>query len=169
MRKWSLKDLHRILRVALLNACDTFSPHFFEWWVGVTQIIMSTGYCAILKCLLYVFCICCPNTKFPDQKEKKLQKWSHVQSADRMILESTRTAYSHISCSTGCAKSYVILEQINMEYDKHFDYIIVIICPMLWWNKTQFNKDWIRQNDNTWLTEPKDKWVNKYPVLVTGS
>lgn len=104
MRKWSLKDLHRILRVALLNACNTFSPHFFEWWVGVTQIIMSTAYCAILKCLLYVFCICCPNTKFPDQKEKKLQKWPHVQSADRMILESTRTAYSHIYWLYGLCK-----------------------------------------------------------------
>ena len=108
------------------------------------------------------------------KKNNKNDRMSKVQIGWYQRVQELHTAI--FTGSTGCAKSYVILEQINKEYDKHFDYIIIIIiiiiCPMLWLNETQFNNDWIRQDDNAWLTEPKDKlhqWVNKYPLLVTGS
>ena len=49
---------------------------------------------------------------------------------------------------TDCGKTHLVLDLIEKEYNKHFDYII-IICPTLW--------DWIKNNDKVWLIEPKDK------------
>ena len=36
---------------------------------------------------------------------------------------------------TSCGKSHLVLDLIEKEYNKHFEYII-IICPTLPWNKT---------------------------------
>ena len=49
---------------------------------------------------------------------------------------------------TDCGKTHLVLDLIEKEYNKHFDYII-IICPTLC--------DWIKNNDKVWLIEPKDK------------
>ena len=56
---------------------------------------------------------------------------------------------------TGCGKTHLVLDLIEKEYNKHFDYII-IICPTLRWNKTYHSKDWIKNDDKIWLIEPKD-------------
>ena len=48
-------------------------------------------------------------------------------------------------------KSHIVLDLIGKEYNKHFDYII-IICPTLRWNKTYHAKGWIKHDDNVWLT-----------------
>ena len=56
---------------------------------------------------------------------------------------------------TGCRKTHLVLDLIEKEYNKHFDYII-IICPTLRWNKTYHSRDWIKNADKFWLIEPKD-------------
>ena len=47
--------------------------------------------------------------------------------------------------STGCGKTFV-LDLIEKEYNKHFDYII-IIYPTLRWNETYRTKDWIKNDE----------------------
>ena len=56
---------------------------------------------------------------------------------------------------TGCGKSHLVLELIEKEYNKHFDYII-IICPTLQENSTYHAKEWIKNDDKVQLVEPKD-------------
>ena len=72
---------------------------------------------------------------------------------------------------TGCGKTHLVLDLIEKEYNKHFDYII-IICPTLWWNKTYHSKDWIKNDDNVWIIDPKDKlyqWPEKLSQLLARS
>ena len=75
------------------------------------------------------------------------------------------------ACPTDCGKTRLILDLIEKEYNKHFDYII-IICPTLQWNKTYHSKDWIKSDDKVWLIEPKDKlyqWIEKLSQLLACS
>ena len=58
--------------------------------------------------------------------------------------------------STGCGKRHVVSDLIEKEYNKHYDYII-IICATLRWNKTYHTKGWIKHDDKVWLIEPKDQ------------
>ena len=72
---------------------------------------------------------------------------------------------------TACGKTHLVFDLIEKEYDKHFDYII-IICPILQWNKTYHSKDWIKNNDKVWLIEPKDKlyqWIEGLSRLLAHS
>ena len=58
---------------------------------------------------------------------------------------------------TGSGKTHLVLELTGKEYNKHFEYI-VIICPTLRENnKTYHTKEWIKNDDNVWLVDPKDK------------
>ena len=70
---------------------------------------------------------------------------------------------------TGCEKTHFVLELIEKEYNKHFDYII-IICPTLQGNnKTYLAKEWMKNNDKVWLVEPKDnlyQWIKKLSELL---
>ena len=56
---------------------------------------------------------------------------------------------------TGCGKTHLVLDLIEKEYNKHFDYII-IICPTLRENSIYHAKGWIKNDDKVWLIEPKD-------------
>ena len=48
---------------------------------------------------------------------------------------------------TGCGKTHLVLELIEKEYKKHFDYII-IICPTLRENNSIYHaKEWIKIDD----------------------
>ena len=74
------------------------------------------------------------------------------------------------TCQTGCGKTHLVLELIGKEYNKHFDYII-IICTTLWINKTYHAKEWIKNDDKVWLIEPKNnlyQWVGKLSQLLSG-
>ena len=65
----------------------------------------------------------------------------------------------HTSIFTGpkrCGKCHPVLDLIEKEYCKHFDYII-IIYPALRWNKTYHAKGCIKHDDKVWLIKPKDK------------
>ena len=57
---------------------------------------------------------------------------------------------SHTAIFTGligCGKTHLVLVLIEKEYNKHFDYI-VIICPTLRDNNVTYNsKDWIKNDD----------------------
>ena len=69
---------------------------------------------------------------------------------------------------TGCGEIHLVLELIEKEYNKRFDYII--ICPTLRWNKTYHAKDWIRNHDRVWLIEPKNRlyqWAEKLSQLLS--
>ena len=70
---------------------------------------------------------------------------------------------------TGCGKTRLDLELIEKECSKHFDYII-IICPTLReTNKTCHAKEWIKNDDNVWLVDPKDnlyQWIKKLSELL---
>ena len=57
---------------------------------------------------------------------------------------------------TGCGKTHLVLDLIEKEYKKHFDYIL-IIYPKFRWNKMYHAKEWIKYDDKVWLAEPKDK------------
>ena len=84
------------------------------------------------------------------------------------IKESHTTIFTG---PTGCRKSHLVLDMIEKEYSKHFDYIIVI-CPTLRWNKTYHSRDWIKNDDKVWLIEPKDKlyqWIEKLSQLLARS
>ena len=56
---------------------------------------------------------------------------------------------------TGCGKTHLALELIEKEYNKNFDYII-IICPRLLENDIYHAKEWIKNDDKVWLVDPKD-------------
>ena len=70
---------------------------------------------------------------------------------------------------TGCGKTHPVLELIEKEYNKHFDFI-VIICPTLRENnKINHAKEWIKSDDNFWLVDPKDnlyQWIKKLSELL---
>ena len=69
---------------------------------------------------------------------------------------------------TGCGKTHLVLELIEKEYNKHFDYII-IICPTLRENSTYHAKEWIKNDDKVWLLEPKEnlyQWIKKLSMLL---
>ena len=69
---------------------------------------------------------------------------------------------------TGCGKTHLVLGLIEKEYNKHFDYI-VIICPTLKNIKTYHAKEWIKNDGNFWLVDPKDKvyqWIQKLSELL---
>ena len=71
----------------------------------------------------------------------------------------------------GCGKTHLVLDLIENQYNKHFDYI-VIICLTLRWNKTYHYKNWIKNDDKVWLIEPKGKlyqWIEKLPQLLAHS
>ena len=79
---------------------------------------------------------------------------------------------SHTAIFTGwigCGKTHLVLVLIEKEYNKHFDYI-VIICPTLRDNNVTHNsKDWIKNDDKVWLADPKDKlyqWIEKLSQLL---
>ena len=72
---------------------------------------------------------------------------------------------------TGCGKTHLVLELIENQYNKNFDYII-IVCPTLRWNKTYHSKNWIKTDDKVWLIEPKDRlyqWIEKLSQLLAHS
>ena len=72
---------------------------------------------------------------------------------------------------TGWGKTHLILELIEKEYGKHFDYIIMI-CPTLRCNKIYHTKVWTKHDDKVWLIEPKDKlyqMIKKLSQLLVRS
>ena len=57
---------------------------------------------------------------------------------------------------------------IEKEYNKHFDYIIIIF-PTLQENETYHAKEWVKNDDKVWLVEPKEnlyQWIKKLSELL---
>ena len=73
---------------------------------------------------------------------------------------------------TCCGKTNHVLDLIEKEYNKHFDYIIVI-CPTLGWYKTYYQAmEWIKNDEKAWLVEPKHTlfhWIEKLSELLARS
>ena len=64
---------------------------------------------------------------------------------------------------TGCGKTHLVLDLTEKEYEKHFDYI-VIICPLLRRNRIYHAEDWIINDVRFWLVKPKNRlyqWIEK--------
>ena len=69
---------------------------------------------------------------------------------------------------TGSGKTHLVLELIENQYNKHFDYT-VIMCPTIRENATYHAKGWIKNDDKFWLVDPKDnlyEWVKKLSELL---
>ena len=72
---------------------------------------------------------------------------------------------------TGCGKTHLVLELIEKEYNKRFDFI-VIICPTLRENSTYHGKEWLKTDDSVWVVDPKDnlyQWIKKLSQLLVHS
>ena len=69
----------------------------------------------------------------------------------------------------GCAKTHLVLELIEKEYNKHFDYIVTICSILRENNKAYHAKEWIKNDDKVWLVDPKDnlyQWIKKLSELL---
>ena len=69
---------------------------------------------------------------------------------------------------TGCGKTHLVLNLIENEYKKHFNYII-IICPTLRDNATYLSRNWVKNDDKVWLIEPRDRlyeWIQNLSQLL---
>ena len=69
---------------------------------------------------------------------------------------------------TESGKTNLVLELIEKEYNKHFNYI-VIIYPTLRENSTYHAREWIKNDDNVWLVERKEnlyQWIKKLSQLL---
>ena len=69
---------------------------------------------------------------------------------------------------TGSGRTHLVLELIENQYNKHFNYI-VIICPTLRENSAYHAKEQIRNDDNVWLVELKEnlyQWIKKLSQLL---
>ena len=67
-----------------------------------------------------------------------------------------------------CGKTHLVLELIEREYNKYFDYI-VIICLTLRENDIYHAKKWIKNDDKVWLIDLRDnlyQWIKKLPELL---
>ena len=72
---------------------------------------------------------------------------------------------------SGCGKTHLVLNLIENEYNKHFDYIIIIWATRRW-NKTYHSNDWIKNDDKDLLIESKDRlyqWIEKLSQLLARS
>ena len=71
---------------------------------------------------------------------------------------------------TGCGKTHLVLELIEKEYNKHFDYIVIIYPTLKENNATYHAKEWIKFDDKVWLVDPtKDnlyQWIKKLSELL---
>ena len=68
----------------------------------------------------------------------------------------------------GCGKTHLVINLIENEYKKHFDYII-IICPTMRDNATYLSGNWVKNDDKVWLVEPGDRlyeWIQKQSQLL---
>ena len=68
---------------------------------------------------------------------------------------------------TGFGKTRLVLDLIEKEYNKHFDYI-VIICPTLRGNATYLSRNWVKNDNQVWLVEAGDRlyeWTQKLSQL----
>ena len=59
-------------------------------------------------------------------------------------------------------KTHLVLDLIEKECSKHFDYII-IICPTLQYNITYHSKELIKKDNNIWLIEPPKYIIRRTP------
>ena len=68
---------------------------------------------------------------------------------------------------TSCGKTHFVLDLIEKEYNKHFDFII-INCPTLQWNNTYHSRAWMENNDKVWLIDPKHiiRWILRCNRIV---
>ena len=70
---------------------------------------------------------------------------------------------------TGCRKTHLVLELIEKEYSKRFDYIVIISPTLREDNKTYYAKEWIKNDDKVLLVDPKDnfyQWIKKLWELL---
>ena len=69
----------------------------------------------------------------------------------------------------GYEKTHLVLDLVEKEYNKRFDYII-IICPTLRCNKTYHAREWIENNNKVCLIEPRlYQWIKKLSQLLACS
>ena len=93
-------------------------------------------------------------------KEQSLEQPTE-QPTVQYVKDPHTTIFTGQTC---CGKTHLILDLIEKEHNKHFDYII-IICPTLRWNKTYHAKSWIKNDEKVWLVD----WVETLSQLLARS
>ena len=99
----------------------------------------------------------------PDLGHNIINGQTSIKKMTGYFKERHRSIFSD---QIGWDKMHLVLELIEKEY---IDYI-VIICPTLREdNKTYHAKEWIKNDDNIWLVDPKDnlyQWIKKLSELL---
>ena len=99
----------------------------------------------------------------PDLGHNIINGQTSIKKMTGYFKEPHRSIFSD---QIGWDKMHLVLELIEKEY---IDYI-VIICPTLREdNKTYHAKEWIKNDDNIWLVDPKDnlyQWIKKLSELL---
>ena len=70
---------------------------------------------------------------------------------------------------TGYSKTDLVLELIEKEYKKYFDYVVIICLTLREDNKIYYAKEWIKNDDKIWLVDPKNsfyQWIKKLSELL---
>ena len=63
---------------------------------------------------------------------------------------------------TGHGKTHFVLELIENQCNKHY---IVIIYPTIRENETYHAREWIKNDDNVWLVDPKNNLYQWTKIL----
>ena len=121
--------------------------------------------CIIINSLIFV--VLCKNILYCLNLGKNYL-WTRPASNKKSQARSKNHTAIFIG-QTGCGKTHSVLRWIEKECNKHFDYII-IICPTLRENSKNYDaKEWIKNDDNVWLVDPKDnlqQWIKKLSELL---
>ena len=83
----------------------------------------------------------------------EIQNQHQIKKRTTRYIQESHT--SKFIGQTWCGKIHLVLELIEKECNKHFDYI-VIICATLQENDTYHATGWIKNDDNVWLVDPED-------------
>ena len=114
-----------------------------------------THFCAFCKNILY--CLNLGKNYLSTKSASNKNDWLYQKNHTSIFIGQT-----------GCGKTHLVLELIEKEYNKYFDFI-VIISPTPRENSTYHAKAWIKTDGNVWLVDPKDnlyQWIKKLSELL---
>ena len=78
-------------------------------------------------------------------------QWARPESNKKKITRYIKELHTAIFIGQkGYGKTHLVLDLIEKEYNKHFDFIN-IICPTLRENSTYHAMEWIKNDEKVWL------------------
>ena len=80
-----------------------------------------------------------------------------------------KAPYGYINCSNRVRQTQLVLELIEKEYNKHFDYIVISVQHSEKVIQPYYAKEWIKNDNKVWLVNPKYnlyQWIKKFSKLL---